>query len=226
VAAFATRLDHRPDKLAARLLRPTILAVVAALHAALLVIALRWQMPLDLRREESLIFLPLLSHVQATEDTAAAPDQPHKKPAPAHDTQLVTVPVPAPAEPPPPEQPPARIDWNAEAALTAKQRAQAATAPGPRALDKHGAGTDLDGGLGPDPGYAPEFGWDHAHTHRLEALEGGGSILWINDRCFIVMAGMIPFPMCGIGNIPVRGDLFDHMHDLPAQEPNANNTAP
>jgi hypothetical protein len=137
------------------------------------------------------------------------------------------VPVPTHEElPPPSEQPPARIDWNAEAALTARQQAQSAAAPGPRALDKHGTGTDLDGGLGPDQGYTPEFGWDHAHIHRVEALEGGGTILWINDRCFIVMAGMIPFPMCGIGKIPARGDLFDHMHDLPAQQPNANNTAP
>jgi hypothetical protein len=83
---------------------------------------------------------------------------------------------------------------------------------------------DFDGGLGTDARSKPEFGWDHAHIHRLEALEGGGSILWINDRCFIVMY-FIPFPMCGIGKIPVRGDLFDHMRDLPAQEPHAN-TAP
>jgi hypothetical protein len=221
------RLDDRPEGVSARLRRPTILAIVAALHAALLLVALRWQTRLDLRSEESLIFLPLPSHVQAAEDSPQPPpDQPHKKPAPAHDTQLVAVPVPAPVEPPPPEQTSAKIDWNAEAALTAKQRAQSAAAPGPRALDKHGAGTDLDGGLGPDPGYTPEFGWDHARTHRVEALEGGGSILWINDRCFIVMAGLIPFPMCGVGKIPVRGDLFDHMRDLPAQEPKANNTAP
>jgi hypothetical protein len=226
VTAFATHLDDRPDRLTARLLRPTILLLVAALHTALLLVALSWQARLDLRSEGSLTFLSLPSHVQAAEDTAPPPDQPHKKPAPAHDTQLVTVPVPVPVEPPPPEQPPAKIDWNAEAALTAKQQAQSATAPGPRALDQHGAGADFDGGLGSDPRYTPEFGWDHARTHRLEALEGGGSILWINDRCFIVLAGMIPFPMCGIGKIPVRGDLFDHMHDLPAQEPNANNTAP
>ena len=226
MTAFATSLDDRPDTLTARLLRPTILAIVAALHTGLLLLALSWQARLDLRSEGSLTFLSLPSHVQTAEDTAPPPEQPHTKPAPAHDTQLVTVPVPAPVESPPPEQPPARIDWNAEAALTAKQQAQSATAPGPRALDQHGAGIDLDGGLGSDPRYAPEFGWDHARTHRVEALEGGGSILWINDRCFIVLAGMIPFPMCGIGKIPVRGDLFDHMRDLPAQEPNAHNTAP
>ncbi|HEX3396031.1 MAG TPA: hypothetical protein VHS76_04960 [Steroidobacteraceae bacterium] len=228
-AAYATRLDDRSDRPIARLLRPAILLFVAALHAALLLVAARWQTRIELRSEESLIFLPLPSHMQgAEEDAAPPPEQSHKAPAPSHDTQLVTVPppLPAPSEPPPPEQPPAKIDWNAEAALTAKRQAESAAAPGPRALDKHGAGMDLDGGLGPDLSIAPEFGWDHAHTHRVEALEGGGSLLWINDRCFIVMAGLIPFPMCGVGKIPVRGDLFDHMRDLPAQEPNANNTAP
>lgn len=225
MAAFALSLRDRPERTAARLLRPTILILVAVLHAALLLIASRWQARLDLRLEESLVFLPLPAHVQpAAEQPSPPPSPPRKKPAPSHDTQLITVPIPA--EPPPPEQKLAIVDWNAEAALTAKQRAQSATAPQPRALDKHGVGTDFDGGLGLDQGSAPEFGWDHARTHRFEAMEGGGSILWINDRCFIVMYGMIPFPMCGIGKIPVRGDLFDHMRDPKAQEPNTNNTAP
>src|SRR5258708_24560489 len=112
VTAFATRLDDRPDRLTARLLRPTILAVVAALHAVLLLVALSWQARLDLRSEGSLTFLSLPSRVRAAEATAPPPDQPHKKPAPAHETHLVTVPTPAPVEPPPPEQPSAKIDWN------------------------------------------------------------------------------------------------------------------
>lgn len=226
MAAFAMSLHERPERRMARLRRPIIFALVATLHAALLLLALQWQTHLRLRTEESLVFLPLLAHVQSAEEASPSPPPslPPKKPPPAHDTPLVV--VPTPAEPPPVEQKPAIVDWNAEAALTAKRRAQSAGAPAPRALDKPGAGADFDGGLGPDPGAAPEFGWDHARTHRIEAMEGGGTILWINDRCFIVMAGLIPFPMCGIGEIPVRGDLFDHMRDLPAPEPNANNTAP
>ena len=226
MAAFATSQFARPERTAARLLRPTVLIFVAALHALLLLMASRWQTRLDLRTEESLVFLPLPAHVQSAEEPARAPSLPRKIPPPAHDTQLVI--VPTPAEPPAPEQKPAIVDWNAEAALTAKQQAQSAAAPQPRALDKHVPGTDFDGGLGLDQGSAPEFGWDHARTHRVEAMEGGGSILWINDRCFIVMFGMIPFPMCGIGKIPVRGDLFDHMHDaqVQAQAPRTNNTAP
>jgi hypothetical protein len=199
------------------------LLLVAALHAALLFMASQWQMQVALRREESLVFLTLPSRVQSAAETEPpAQPSPQKKPAPSHDTQLVI--VPTPAQPPPVEQSAAPIDWTAEAARAAKQQAELASAPGPRALDQHGAGAgvDFDGGLGPDPDYRPEFGWDHAHTHRIEALEGGGSILWINDRCFIVMAGVIPFPMCGIGKIPPRGDLFDHMRDGPPAQSRPN----
>jgi hypothetical protein len=226
MAAFATSLHERPERRTARLLRPIILAVVAALHAGLLLMASHWQTHLRLRTEESLVFLPLLAHVKPAEEASPPPPSlPRKKPAPTHDTQLVV--VPPPVEPPPAEQNPAIVDWNAEAALTAKQHAQSATASPPRALDKRLAGMYVDIGPGLDQGNAPEFGWDHARTHRVEALEGGGgSLLWINDRCFIVMAGLIPFPMCGIGTIPVRGDLFDHMRDARTTVPNANNTAP
>jgi hypothetical protein len=226
VAALATSFHAPPEAGAARLRRSAILVFVAVLHAALLMLASRWQTHLNVRSEESLVFLSLPAHVQSAveTETPSPPTLPRKKPAPTHDIQLVV--VPAPAEPPPAEQKPAIIDWKAEAALTVKQREQAATAPQPRALDKRSGGMYFQGGpLAPDEGSAPEFGWDHARTHRVEALEGGGSLLWINDRCFIVMAGLIPFPMCGIGKIPVRGDLFDHMRD-PKPQPNANSTAP
>jgi hypothetical protein len=226
MAAFAMSLHERPERKTARLLRPIILVIVVALHAALLLTAPHWQAHLRLRPEESLVFLPLLAHGQSAEEASPPPPSlPPKKPAPAHDTQLIVVPPP-PAEPPPDVQKPATIDWNAEAALTAKQHAQSAAAPPPRALDKRLAGMYIDVGPGLDQGNAPEFAWDHPRTHRVEALEGGGgSLLWINDRCFIVMAGLIPFPMCGVGKIPARGDLFDHMRDPQAPEPNANNTA-
>jgi hypothetical protein len=222
MAALATTLHHRSDRAAARLRRPGILLLVAALHAALLFMVSQWQTRVALPREESLQFLTLPSRMQAAApETAPTPQpSPQKKTAPSHDTQLVI--VPTPAETPPIVQPAAPIDWSAEAARTAKQQAELATLPGPRALDQHGAGIDFDGGLGPDPETRPEFGWDHAHTHRVEALEGGGSLLWINDRCFIVMAGVIPFPMCGIGKIPPRADLFDHMRDTPPAQPRPN----
>lgn len=223
MAALATTLRDRPEKAAARLLRPGILLLVAALHAALLFVAAQWQTRVALPREESLLFLSLPSRMQAPAETAPPQAAPQKKPAASHDTQLVIVPIPA--EPPPLEQPAAPIDWSAEASSTAKHQAELAIAAKPRALDQHGAGTGFDGGLGPEPEYRPEFGWDHAHTHRVEALEGGGSIVWINDRCFLVMLGVIPFPVCGVGKIAVRGDLLDHMRDTPPA-PSLPNVAP
>ncbi|HXP65407.1 MAG TPA: hypothetical protein VN815_08040 [Steroidobacteraceae bacterium] len=223
MAARAATLQDRSEGAARRVLRPAVLVLVLGLHAALLLLAARWQMRIDLRSVEPLIFLPLASHVQAPAETPAAPDAPRKKPASTRETQLIIVPKYVPAAPPA-EAPPAPIDWNAEAALTAKQQAEAAAQPGPRALDRHGAGLDFDGGLGPDVDAKPEFGWYHARIHRVEAIEGGGSLLWLNDRCFIVMAGLIPFPMCGVGKIPPRVDLFDHMRDPPP--PDHLNIAP
>ena len=223
MAAFATSLHVRPARNAwARLRRATIFALIAALHAGLLLVASRWQARLDVRSEESLVLLALPAHMQSTEEARPPPNAPRKLPPPARDMQLVI--VPTPVEPPPAEQHPAIVDWKAEAELTARQQAQAAGAPPPRALDKQLAGMYVGGGaLGSDPGNAPEFGWDHARTHRVETIEGGGSMLWISDRCFLVMYGVIPFPMCGVGKIPVRGDLFDHMRDAQAQASSANN---
>jgi hypothetical protein len=223
MAGNAATPQDRSEQAARRVLRPAILLTVVLLHAALLMLASRWQTRVQLRAEDSLIFLTLPSYVQAPAEAPATPEVPRKKPPTTRETQLVEIPKVQPTQPAE-TTPPAAIDWNAEAALTAKQRAQSAAAPGPRALDQHGAGVDFDGGLGPDPESKPEFGWYHARIHRIEALEGGGSILWLNDRCFIVMAGVIPFPMCGIGKIPTRGDLFNHMHDA-APEPHSN-TAP
>ncbi len=82
-------------------------------------------------------------------------------------------------------------------------------------MDQHRAGTDLNGGLGPDHIKSPEFGWDLAHTKRIEPIEGGGTLVRLNDRCFLALGLFIPLPICGIGKIPVRGDLFDHMRDQP-----------
>lgn len=221
MAARAATIENRSADATRRLLRAAVLLLVIALHAVLLVLASRWQLPTDLRREESLIFLPLLSRVKEAEEAPPAPEPPRKSPISPHEMEVVIIPKEIPPAPPA-EAPPPPIDWNAEAALTAKQQAQAAAKPGPRALDQHGAGIDFDGGLGPDIDAKPEFGWYHARTHRIEPLEGGGSILWLNDRCFIVMAGLIPFPMCGIGKIPPRGDLFDHMRDPPARDDHPN----
>ena len=120
---------------------------------------------------------------------------------------------------------PAPIDWNAEADRAVTQQAQLAMAAPPRALDKHGAGADFNGGLGPDRERKSDFPWDHSHTHRIEGIEGGGILIHINEHCVLVFFPL-PFGGCGIGKIPVRGDLFEHMHDAPALDASSKNTTP
>ena len=200
--------------------RPVVLLLVLAIHALILLAALRAVTRMPLLREQPLVFLSLPIPAQAPQ-TAAVPAAPRKKSAASRDSQMVAIPAPAQ----PPEKPPEPIDWNAEAALTIEQQARSAMAAPPRALDKHGKGADLDGGLGPDHKPKPEFGWDRSHTHRVQSIEGGGIAIALNDRCVLVL---IPLPLggCGIGKIPVRGDLFEHMHDAPQADGIAKNTAP
>lgn len=100
----------------------------------------------------------------------------------------------------------ASVDWNAEAVRAAEDGAR-----GPVYTRSFGMPEASDA----NPKPRDEFGWSHARTHRVEPLSGGGFVLNITDRCAIVVV-LIPMPFCRIGTIPVRGDLFQHMHD-PAQ---------
>jgi hypothetical protein len=199
-----------------------------AIHAALLLVAWRGVTRVNMHREESLVFLALPDPMRSRAPAPAASAPPHKKPVEPRDTQIVTIPRPAqqsPAEQSPADRPPAPIDWSAEAELAIKQHAQMALTTPPRALDKHGPGADLNGGLGPDRKEKSEFGWDRTHTHRIEPIEGGGILIRLSDHCVLVLFPL-PFVGCGIGTIPVRGDLFDHMHDAPQADADRKNIAP
>jgi hypothetical protein len=213
------------DNPSSRLNRPTVLALVLALHAAVILLASRW-LPtrVEYRKDDSLVFMALPDRVRAGAPVSApSSPPPRKKPVAPHDTQLVT--IPTPALPAAADKPDAPIDWSAEADLAVKQHAQLALATPPRALDKHGAGADLNGGLGPDPKQKADFGWDYSHTHRVENIEGGGILIHISDRCVLVLFPL-PFGGCSIGKIPARGDLLDHMHEAPALDGRSKNTAP
>jgi hypothetical protein len=200
--------------------------MVAAIHAALLLIAMRSVTRVDLRHEESLalLVLPAPQHDRPPGGTPSSgpSDRPRKNPAAPPNTQLIRVPTPGrqasvnepPAPIAPAPLPPALIDWSAEADWAIKQHAELAMAAPPRALDRHGAGADLNGGLGPDRPRKPEFGWDHSHTHRVESLEGGGILIHMNEHCVLVLFPL-PFVGCGIGKIQARGDLFEHLRDAP-----------
>jgi hypothetical protein len=78
------------------------------------------------------------------------------------------------------------------------------------------------GKLAPDPRFSrpaprPQFGWDESKIHRIEALPEGGTIIHLNDRCVLALTGFL-IPMCKLGKIPARGDLFEHMEDARATD--------
>jgi hypothetical protein len=216
-------MQEQSDRARSRILRPTVLLLVVVIHAALLLVASRRATRVvDTRSEEPLIFLALRDHAQVPASAAPTPAVPRKKPVAPRDTQLVIIPAPAP---PAADNASAPIDWNAEAELAIKQYAELAMATPPRALDKHGAGADFNGGLGPDRGKKPDFAWDRTHTQRIVPIEGGGMLIRLSDHCVLVVFPL-PFVGCGIGKIPVHGDLFDHMHDEPQAGGNPKNIVP
>jgi hypothetical protein len=170
--------------------------------------------------EESRVYLlPPPSRAAASPANASKHTAPEKSVA-RHETPAPFSPAPGAGA-----KSPAAIDWAAAAQAAAERQGELAATPEPRALDKHGAGTDFNGGLGPDHARPPEFGWDHARTHRIEPLRGGGTLVWVNDQCVIILFP-IPFAGCAIGKIPVRGDIFDHMRDAPISDSRAPNIAP
>lgn len=58
----------------------------------------------------------------------------------------------------------------------------------------------------------PQFAWDYAATHRIEALPEGGMLIHLSDNCVLILFPL-PFAGCGIGKRQVNGDLFEHRHD-------------
>jgi len=62
------------------------------------------------------------------------------------------------------------------------------------------------------PTKPPQFAWNYAATHRIEALPQGGMLIHLGDNCVLLL---LPLPLvgCGIGKHPVNGDLFEHLHD-------------
>jgi len=201
-----------------------VFALIVTVHGAVVFVALHWATRTHLRRDEPLVFLviPKAASVLAPAPTAADIAR-KKKILP----QAITLPqISAKTEPPePPPEHPTIIDWAAEAERQAKQQIQLSMGAHPRALDKHAQGLDLNGGLGPDKAKGPQFGWYNARLHRFEAIPGGGMVIHLNDRCVVVLMPF-PFPFCGIGKIPTRGDLLDHMHDEPQEGGNPANAVP
>jgi hypothetical protein len=106
-------------------------------------------------------------------------------------------------------------DWRAEAQIAANDEleAEARKRQQPPPLAPHDFSAVKPGSSDDSK---PQFGWNHARTHRVEELSGGGLLININDRCAVVVIYFFALPACKIGKMPARGDLFEHMQDVPA----------
>jgi hypothetical protein len=96
-------------------------------------------------------------------------------------------------------------DWTEELHLAAKDAAAKEMAQKRHELDfAHAFPTQ--------PKKPPQFAWDYAATHRIEAIPEGGLLVHLNDNCVLII---FPLPLigCGIGKHPANGDLFEHRHD-------------
>ena len=65
----------------------------------------------------------------------------------------------------------------------------------------------------PNPPRRAEFGWAHSRIHRIEQRRGVGILVWLNDRCALLITGMAIVGGCALGRIEPRGDLFAHLKE-------------
>ncbi|HKS57137.1 MAG TPA: hypothetical protein VJS12_17705 [Steroidobacteraceae bacterium] len=179
--------------------RPVLFALALLIHAGLFALLsserhTRLESP---ERRTVLVFLPAPPPQSASlEVTPPAPPRlPETAPPSATAPELF-----APRTNQPTQVPPA-IDWRGDAEAIAREHARAAEAG--REPEKDAPAKKK-----------PEFAWSHSATHRIEPMENGGFVVWINDRCGVAVSGLA-MPFCMFGKKPARGDLFEHMDDPP-----------
>jgi len=179
--------------------RPVLFALALLIHVGLfaLLVSDRHVRVESPERQTVLVFLPGRQ--------AKSPPLETVPPGPLRLPELSPPSITAPQLIAPPQRddagvPPA-IDWRRDAEAIAREHAQAAEA---------GRESSKDEPAKPKP----EFGWSHSATHRIEPMEGGGFVVWINDKCGVAVAALA-MPFCMFGKKPARGDLFEHMDDPP-----------
>ena len=180
--------------------RPLILVAVLMLHAAIVLLLIR---PARLSTssgtsDEPLILMLPIATPRPAPASKARSAKPKPASAPAPD-DAITLP---PALPPQPS-----VDWQHEAELAAQNAVADA--------EREGKFRDLSS-LTP-----PQLDWIrrnhmepappgiHWKRPRVEVTPGGLPIIWINERCALV----IVMVFCGIGHIEPDGGLFNHMRD-------------
>ena len=95
-------------------------------------------------------------------------------------------------------------DWGEELKLAAKN-----TLDKELAQKKHES--DFSHVYPKTPTKPPQFAWNYAATHRVEALSQGGMLIHLGDNCVLALLPL-PIVACAIGKQPANGDLFNNMH--------------
>jgi hypothetical protein len=188
--------------------RMVAIATVIALHTMMLALLKAARVPrIEPHTDDTALTLivippPAPPREVVPERTTPSPVRPrvHEVPAPA--TPRDTIPVPEQRAP---------IDWSREAELAVARGVDAIE------LERRRARGFTPEVQGREPEIlvppAAEFGWSRT-AKRVEALPEGGILIRLSERCVIAVTPMV-FPACGIGEIPVNGDLFEHMDDPP-----------
>ena len=176
------------------------LAVVVGAHALALAFLLELTRthPTGRSAEESLTLIALLPAARPQ-----SPELPHTI-SPGAARGELTEPRAAPAD-----TGPAAIDWAAEGAEAASRVARGEDQPGPRTFGMPPASPTFASA----PPRKPALAWNHARTHRVEALPGGVTVFNLNDHCAVALLWVVPFFACTLDKIPPRGDLLDHMRE-------------
>ena len=184
------------------------IGAVVLLHVAIFVLLMSARVPrLDSHTDDTSMTLIVIPPVAAPR--AVVPER--VTPVPARSRENVVIPPAIPAETPLPIEERAPIDWAREAARAASHQVDAVELERRRARGFTPEAQSREPEIPVLP--APEFGWSRT-AQRVEALAEGGVLIHVSERCVIVVSVMV-VPACGIGEIPVNGDLFEHMNDPP-----------
>jgi hypothetical protein len=189
--------------------------VVAALaHVALITLLMtatkpRTREPVEMPRMTVVFLEPETREREQADEPPPPVTPPLRAPSPDVSIELPQLDASSAITAPPDLSPekdsaPPSIDWQQETRTAAARMAESLDAERRR-----------KGKLTPDPRFtrpAPrtEFGWDRSKTHQIESLPEGGTVIHLNDRCALVLSALL-LPICKIGKIPARGDLFEHM---------------
>ncbi len=200
----------RPSKQLVGQHRPLLLTITIAGHLLIFALFARYQRTPERWNDEPSLIVTSLDIPERHRLTRPPPLNDISRGPPAdlksrkHRLPDTAPPDQAPISPPP-------TDWAQEAEIVREHRLQedadAARRDGVLSRWKAGA---LPSAAAPS---TPPFRWDSSHIKPLEPTRQG-LVVHLNERCVLVISPLSLIGGCKIGDIPVHGDLFDHMDDL------------